>query len=166
MEVCYIESSCYFHKRWARFAYSSCCHFVGTACVLPLIMPDPVGIGSFMILPMSFLGDLYFSDTLAYTVVFFIIAFLAGGTMGCMTIPFALFLSNRALVVLSPFVVCALLAQILNNSPWYSVVPTVFMRAGQDFGALIPEQSLFFILLVFAIVFYACVHLSKKDYLW
>ena len=65
-------------------------NFVGTACVLPMILPDPVGIGYFMVLPMSFLGELYFENALLYNLAYYGIIFLAGGLMALLAIPLSL----------------------------------------------------------------------------
>lgn len=33
--------------------------FLGTACVVPLVQPDPIGIGNFMVFPYSFAAELF-----------------------------------------------------------------------------------------------------------
>ncbi len=139
-------------------------NFVGTACVLPMILPDPVGIGYFMVLPMSFLGELYFENALLYNLAYYGIIFLAGGLMALLAIPLSLPLSNKILAVFAPFAVCTLLAQFTTEVPYYSFAPTTFMRPGQDYGYLLPDQVLAFCMVVVVAAGISCWFLSRKDY--
>ncbi|MCI9208755.1 hypothetical protein [Adlercreutzia caecimuris] len=139
-------------------------NFVGTACVLPMILPDPVGIGYFMVLPMSFLGELYFENALLYNLAYYGIIFLAGGLMALLAIPLSLPLSNKILAVFAPFAVCTLLAQFTTEGPYYSFAPTTFMRPGQDYGYLLPDQVLAFCMVVVVAAGISCWFLSRKDY--
>lgn len=140
-------------------------NFLGTACVLPLITPHVTGIGSFMVLPMYFMGDLFFENPLAYLGTYLSISFIAAGLMGCLCFPASLLLSNKYVVICFPFVLCTILASFTSRTSWYSLAPTSFIRAGQDFGPLVPNQALIFCGLAIGVIGFGLLLASRKDYL-
>lgn len=140
-------------------------NLMGTACVVPLIQPDPIGIGNFMIFPYSFAAELFFSDAASYCAMYLGIAFLAAGTTACMAIVLGSVMPNRALATLSPFIVCTVAAQALKNTGLHSLVPTLFCMPGQDYGALAPELAATYLALSIALCVAFTIQVSRSDYL-
>ena len=138
--------------------------FLGCACILPLIQPDPISIGDVMIYPYDWCADLYFSNILLYTIMYWGITFAATGMLACSALAFGCMLPNQALTTLSPFIVCTILSQVFTSTGLYSLIPTNFIHAGQLAGALIPEHVLFFFIVTSLLVFILLAKTTKEDF--
>lgn len=140
-------------------------NFFGTACVLPMIQPDPVGIGTFMIFPYSFASELFFSNAGLYCLMYLGIVFLAAGTIACLALVVGCFMPNGALATLSPFIICTVAAQTLKSTDWYSLVPTLFCMPGQDYGSLVPEMVIGYFVCVSVVYVAFIFFVARSDYL-
>lgn len=140
-------------------------NFLGTACVLPLIQPDSIGLGQFMIHPGQFCATLFFNNALLYIFVYLGIVAVAMGIVACLALPLGCFLPNKALAILAPFILCTILSQLTRNSDLYSFAPTLFIMPGQDYGTMQPDLACLFALCCIAIIAITLLAIFRKDYL-
>lgn len=139
-------------------------NLLAAACIFPMIQPDPVGLGSFMIYPFSFAADLFFENVLLYVLFYLILTFITAGAIAVLAFPCGCLMPNKALALLSPFIVCTVLAQTLQNTGAYSFAPTLFCRPGQDYGPMVPVMVCLFFCLTALVVVLAFVRIAKADY--
>lgn len=140
-------------------------NFLGTSCVLPLIQPNPIGLGQFMIHPGEFAATLFFENAALYLLLYLGITAVAMGVVACLALPLGCFLPNKALAMLAPFIICTVLAQLTQKSNSYSFAPTSFIRPGQDYGSMQPELACLFVMCCVALITITTLKIFRNDYL-
>lgn len=75
-----------------------------TSAILPSVLPEPYTA----VFPIAYNGlwsGLYFSNPYLYVLLYFTLDFILGGLLACIALAVSFFVSNRFIVMLSPFVV-------------------------------------------------------------
>ena len=91
-----------------------------------------------------FCAELFYENPVCYVALYFGIVGVTMGAVACLGLPLGRFLPNKPLAVLAPFVVCTVLALLLQDTGAYSFAPTLFVMPGQDYGPLRVDQVLTF----------------------
>jgi hypothetical protein len=129
--------------------------FYLTALFFPPLIPDAAA-GTFPIFEMSMFSNLFFTHPFAYVSAYLFIIALFSGLFALFSLVFAFFLNNRALVMLSPFILCAFADFILGVLPgrFFQFSPILFLRPDQPGVAVFTVIGFeFFILLISIILF-------------
>lgn len=82
-----------------------------TAAILPSVLPEPYTSG-FPIGLNGMWSGLYFTDPYLYVFLYFILDFVLAGILACAALAMSFIVSNRFIVLLSPFVICIFLHMI------------------------------------------------------
>lgn len=82
------------------------------AMLIPAYQPIPAA-GMFAISELSMLDTLFYQEPFAYLCLFLTLIFMFSGLLSLLVIPFSYLISNRVLVMLSPFALCAFLDFLL-----------------------------------------------------
>lgn len=96
-------------------------NMLGTALFVPVFQPEPTA-GTFFVSPSAMLADLFYSSPWLYTLFFMILCFVVCGFVACSCLVFSYMVSNRFMVLVTPFLVCAVAYVALGSLAGYSPI--------------------------------------------
>lgn len=96
-------------------------NLLGTALLVPALQPEPTA-GTFFVSPSAMLADLFYLSPWLYTLFFMVLCFIVCGLMACSCLVFSYLVSNRFMVLVAPFLVCAIAFFALGGLAGYSPI--------------------------------------------
>ncbi|MEG0666686.1 hypothetical protein [Gordonibacter sp.] len=96
-------------------------NLLGTALLVPTLQPEP-SAGTFFISSSAMLGDLFYSSPWLHTAFFMVFCFVICGLMACSCLVFSYLVANRFMVLIAPFLTCAIAFFALGGLAGYSPI--------------------------------------------
>lgn len=96
-------------------------NLLGTALLVPVLQPEPTA-GTFFVAPSAMLADLFYSSPWLYTILFMVLCFVVCGLVACSCLVFSYLVANRFMVLVAPFLVCAIAFFALGGLAGYSPI--------------------------------------------
>lgn len=110
-------------------------NLLGTTMLVPALHPE-VSAGTFFVSPSSMLADVFYAAPWLYTACFLVLCFIVCGLMACASLVFAFLVSNRFMVLVSPFLVCAISFFALGSAAGYA--PINLLNPAQAYSVELP----------------------------
>ena len=110
-------------------------NLLGAAMLVPALQPEPTA-GTFFISPSAMLADLFYASPWLYVAFFMVLCFAVCGLIACSCLVFAYLVSNRFMVLVAPFLVCAIAFFALGGAAGYS--PINLLNPAQPFSVELP----------------------------
>lgn len=110
-------------------------NLLGTALLVPIFQPEP-SAGTFFVASSAMLADMFYAAPWAYTAFFLLLAFVVCGLMACSCLLFAYLVANRFMVLIAPFLVCAIAFFALGSFAGYS--PINLLNPAQNYTVELP----------------------------
>lgn len=121
-------------------------NFVLYACFIPIIEPN-IFFGSYSIPINGFLPELFYSHPFLHVALKIFICFIYGGIFAVISLFFSLFIFNRYIVVIIPFIIYLFLDILFSSIGVEYVSPIVFL-----FFNIIPYTNLIFLIAISTLV--------------
>lgn len=96
-------------------------NLLGTVLLVPVLQPEPTA-GTFFVGSGAMLADLFYSEPWLYTAFFMVLCFVVCGLMACSCLVFSYLVANRFMVLVAPFLVCAIAFFALGGLAGYSPI--------------------------------------------
>jgi len=96
-------------------------NLLGAALFVPILQPEPTA-GLFSVPPSAMLADLFYSSPWLYIAFFMALCFVVCGLVACACLVFSYLVSNRFMVLIGPFLVCAIAFFVLGGLAGYSPI--------------------------------------------
>ncbi|WP_165171360.1 hypothetical protein [Adlercreutzia sp. ZJ242] len=110
-------------------------NLLGTALLVPILQPEPTA-GTFFVSPSAMLGDLFYVSPWLYVAFFMLLCFAVCGLVACSCLVFSHLVSNRFMVLVAPFLVCAISFFALGDTAGYS--PINLLNPAQPYAVELP----------------------------
>jgi hypothetical protein len=138
--------------------------FYLTALFFPPLIPEATS-GQFPIGETSMFSGLFYSHPFAYVAVYLLIIALFSGLFALFSLVFTFFIKNRALVMLSPFILCAFIDFILGVLPgrFFQFSPILFLRPDQPGIAVFTVIGAEFLILLSSIILFLLARGSNNE---
>ena len=110
-------------------------NLLATTLFLPVFQPEPTA-GTFFVAPSAMLADLFYSSPWLYTAFFMALCFAVCGLVACSCLVFSYLVANRFMVLVAPFLVCAIAFFALGGLAGYS--PINLLNPAQVYSVQLP----------------------------
>ncbi|MCB7039067.1 hypothetical protein [Eggerthella sinensis] len=110
-------------------------NLLGTALLVPALQPEPTA-GTFFVSSGAMLADLFYSSPWLYTAFFMALCFAVCGLVACSCLVFSYLVANRFMVLVAPFLVCAIAFFALGGLAGYS--PINLLNPAQVYSVQLP----------------------------
>lgn len=136
-------------------------NLLGSAVILPSIIPQ-VSSGFYGIGPESLWSELFYTNPYLYIYFYLFIDFIFAGLLSSIALMLASYLSNKFLVIFSPFIIYILVYTFTNVLGAHTINPNNFLKMNQPVAgiSLITIISFALILLISTFGLY---YKGKKD---
>ncbi|WP_080801318.1 hypothetical protein [Arabiibacter massiliensis] len=110
-------------------------NLLGTALLVPILAPEPTA-GTFFVFSGSLLADLFYASPWLYVAFFMALCFAVCGLVACSCLVFSYLVANRFMVLVAPFLACAIAFLVLGDLAGYS--PINLLNPAQTHAVALP----------------------------